>query len=115
MKELSLSEINNVSGAGGEQVAQLAGTVAGTWLSGGNPYVGAFSGYAAGEIYNGIQNGYQTAPGVTQGVGSYNPNYNPGLIGNGSIFNPHDPDTVTNAAGASDFAKCFLSGGKDCS
>ncbi|ENK0315672.1 hypothetical protein AB2Y09_004213 [Salmonella enterica] len=35
--------------------------------------------------------------------------------GGGTAFNPHDPDTVTNAAGASDFAKCFLSGGKHCS
>ena len=44
MKELNLSEINRVTGAGGEQIAQLAGTVAGTWLGGGNPYAGDLGG-----------------------------------------------------------------------
>ncbi|ALE95462.1 TPA: hypothetical protein SMG11_001615 [Serratia marcescens] len=85
MKELNLSEINRVTGAGGEQIAQLAGTVAGTWLGGGNPYAGALGGYAAGEIYNGIQNGYQTAPNIDVGIGSYNANFNSDLGASGSF------------------------------
>lgn len=80
MKELNLNKINIVSGSGGEQLAQLVGTVGGTWLSGGNPYIGALGGYAAGEIYNGIQNGYQTAPGISEGLGSFNPNYSGGSL-----------------------------------
>lgn len=82
MKELNFSEISQVSGAAGaEQLAQLGGVFVGTWVSGGNPYAGALGGYIGGELYNGIQNGYQTAPGITQGLGSFNPNYNSGLIG----------------------------------
>ncbi|MBK0004850.1 hypothetical protein [Erwinia sp. S38] len=83
MKELSDFDIETISGSGGESAAQLAGALAGTWLSGGNPYVGALGGYAAGEIYDGIKNGYETAPPITEGLRSYNPNYNPGLIGGG--------------------------------
>ncbi|MDT3251315.1 hypothetical protein QZQ97_10250 [Serratia sp. root2] len=81
MKELGLRETAQISGAGGEQLAQLGGTLVGTWASGGNPYAGALGGYVAGELYTGIQNGHQIAPGIGQGLGSYNPNYNPGLIG----------------------------------
>ena len=93
MKELTLNDIRAVSGGNGKDVAQLAGGVAGTYLSGGNAYVGMGSAYVAGEIYSGIRNGYTTAPGVSGGLGSFNPNYNPGLMGGWrpGMAPPHSP------------------------
>ncbi|EBR1860541.1 hypothetical protein BS860_24555 [Salmonella enterica] len=43
----------------------------------------AIGGFVGKELYGSIRDGYTTAPGITQGVGSYNPNYNPGLISSG--------------------------------
>lgn len=75
MKEINSATLSLVSGANGKDIAQLAGAAAGTWLSGGNPYAGMGAGWLSGEVYSGVQNGYSTAPGITQGLGSFNPNY----------------------------------------
>ncbi|TFZ51219.1 hypothetical protein E5C26_12740 [Serratia proteamaculans] len=80
MKEINTNDLKFIGGAGGRDLAQ--------WGAGGavlaltkNGQASLAAGYVAGELYDGISNGYQTAPGVTQGVGSYNPNYNPSLLG----------------------------------
>lgn len=82
MKELSIEEIVDVSGAEGGLTAQLAGGLIATWAFR-SPYAGVLGSYIGGMMYNGIRNGHQKAPGVSQGLGSYNPNYNPRLLDNG--------------------------------
>lgn len=80
MKEMNINDLGFVGGAGGRDLVQ--------WGAGGatlaltkNGQASLAAVYVAGELYEGISNGYQTAPAVTQGIGSYNPNYNSGLIG----------------------------------
>lgn len=81
----------------------------GDWGTGAHTVWGAAVGGVAGSL------GYNCAyPGPVYGTNNPVPTGMGTCVG-GMTFNPHDPDTVTNAAGASDFAKCFLSGGKDCS
>ncbi|MGV1169454.1 colicin V family bacteriocin [Enterobacter asburiae] len=107
MKELTNAQVNTVAGAGGDvgrEIAQGVGAGAGTYLGG---TTGAIvGGIAAGQAYDWASTHTPDSSLSPSGLG--------GTLG-GTPFNPHDPDTVTNAAGAADFAKCFLSGGKDCS
>ncbi|WP_073999808.1 hypothetical protein [Serratia plymuthica] len=80
MNEIDKNDLIFIAGAGGRDLAQ--------WGVGGailaltkNGQTSLAAGYVAGELYDGIAHGYQTAPGINQGVGSYNPNYNASLIG----------------------------------
>lgn len=82
MKELNIDDIIEVSGAEGGLTAQLVGGMIATWAFR-SPYAGAIGSYIGGVMYNSIRNGYQQAPAVRTGLGSFNPNYNPGLIGGG--------------------------------
>ncbi|EHX5372870.1 hypothetical protein K3Z50_004634 [Salmonella enterica] len=90
MRNISAKELEIVSG--GVDHGELAAGAVGSFVGGaiGSEFgpVGTRAGQAIGgfvgkELYGSIRDGYTMAPGITQGVGSYNPNYNPGLISSG--------------------------------
>ncbi|EFH6681131.1 hypothetical protein ABT739_004487 [Salmonella enterica subsp. enterica serovar Anatum] len=90
MRAISAKELEIVYGGvdHGELVAGAVGSFIGGTIGSEFGPVGTRAGQAVGgflgkELYGSIREGYTTAPGVTTGVGSYNPNYNPGLIGSG--------------------------------
>lgn len=79
MKELNNNPFGLVSGGDvGETIAVSIGAGVGGAIGAefGMPGIGAGIGAAVGSaVYGGAQNGYSTAPGVKQGLGSFNPNY----------------------------------------
>lgn len=82
MKVITFKNMKNVSGGidHGELAAGAIGQFVGGTLGAEFGPVGVRIGQAAGglvgkEVYGGIRDGYQTAPGVKQGLGSFNPNY----------------------------------------
>lgn len=90
MRELSILDIKFASGA--VDHGELAAGAIGSFIGGsigsefgpaGTRVGQAVGGFVGKELYGNIRDGYQTAPSVTQGVGSYNPNYNPGLMNSG--------------------------------
>ncbi|WP_269933895.1 hypothetical protein [Serratia liquefaciens] len=85
MKVIDNSELYLVSGAGNKDVIQYV-AAAGTYAVTKNTQASLAAGLLAGEIYEG---GYKTAPGVSQGLGSFNPNYNPALMGPGPFSAPN--------------------------
>ncbi|EEG5674657.1 hypothetical protein G3G77_004725 [Salmonella enterica] len=99
MKVLNSEQLLVVSG--GVDHGELAAGAVGQFIGGtvGSEFgpLGTRVGQAAGafvgkEIYTGIRDGYKTAPGISSGLGGFNPNYNPGLISGGF---GHPPAGVT--------------------
>lgn len=80
MRPITEKELRLVSGSGTKEIISYgAGAI--TYAVTKNTQASMLAGALAGEIYEGGYSG--TAPTITQGLGSYNPNYNPGLIGSG--------------------------------
>lgn len=103
MRPISAKELEIVSGGvdHGELVAGAVGSYVGGAIGSEFGPVGTRAGQAIGgfvgkELYGSIRDGYSTAPGITTGVGSYNPNYNPGLISSG-----FGPSASSSAGGGS--------------
>jgi len=95
MRPVTEKELKEVSGSGTKEIITY-GAGALTYAATKNSQASLLAGTLAGEIYEG---GYKTAPGVSQGVGSYNPNYNPSLIGSGfgAAGTPGGPGTSGSA------------------
>ncbi|WP_281074395.1 colicin V family bacteriocin [Klebsiella quasivariicola] len=83
MRELSLLDLKMAKGGydRGETIAGAVGAAIGADIGG--PVGGIIGTVVGSELYNSINEGWTMAPGVSQGVGSYNPNYNGSLVSPG--------------------------------
>ncbi|WP_430489822.1 hypothetical protein ACQR7C_26770 (plasmid) [Salmonella enterica] len=98
MRNLNVHELNLIMGAGIDKDAAVAiGSAIGGGLGNASKIPGAsiiggsLGGYVGGVIADGSNNtitippvNINTNPGI--GLGSFNPNYNPGLMGSGSSW-----------------------------